>query len=136
MLNSLRSGQEQIAINTSAIVERSRSLEARLEALRVELAPLTFDLGAVAPPASAPVAWSRSSRRSTRASRPRPEGLRQARGEGPEADRLEALADVHTGAERATRHARRAEGLLGERHRERLGEHMAEVEGLMSRSPN
>ncbi|MBN8867473.1 MAG: AAA family ATPase, partial [Solirubrobacterales bacterium] len=58
------------------------------------------------------------------------EGLRQAKADGSEARRLEALADVHSGAERATRHARRAEGLLGERHRERLGERMAEVEQL------
>ncbi len=132
VLNSLRSGQEQIAISTSAIAERGRSLDARLEALRVELAPLTFDLGASG-------SASERSRRLVEELAEvdaglgsAAEGLRQARGESPEADRLEALAEVHTGAERATRHARRAEGLLGERHRERLGEKMAEVEGLMS----
>ncbi len=132
VLNSLRSGQERIAISTSAIVERSRSLESRLEALRVELAPLTFDLG------SSGSASERSRRLVEELSEvdaglgSAAEGLRQARGEGPEADRLEALGEVHSGAERATRHARRAEGLLGERHRERLGERMAEVEGLMA----
>ncbi len=132
VLNSLRSGQERIAIGTSAIVERSRSLEGRLEALRVELAPLTFDLG------SSGSASERSRRLVEELSEvdaglsSAVEGLRQARGEGPEADRLAALSEVHSGAERATRHARRAEGLLGERHRERLGERMAEVEGLMS----
>ncbi len=132
VLNSLRSGQEKIAISTSSIVERSRSLEGRLEALRVELAPLTFDLG------DSGSASERSRRLVEELSEvdagltAAAEGLRQARGEGPEADRLQALGEVHTGAERATRHARRAEGLLGERHRERLGERMAEVEGLIS----
>ncbi len=132
ILNSLRSGQEKIAINTSAVFERSRSLESRLEALRVELAPLTFDLG------SSGTASERSRRLLEELSevdaglQTASEGLRQAREEGPEASRLEALADVHIGADRATRHARRAEGLLGERHRERLGERMAEVESLMA----
>ena len=130
VLNSLRSGQEKIAISTSAISEKARSLEARLEALRVELAPLTFDLG------SSGTASQRSRRLIEELSevdsglQAAVEGLRQARNDGPEASRLEALADVHTGAELATRHARRAEGLLGERHRERLGERMAEVESL------
>jgi chromosome segregation protein len=132
VLNSLRTGQEKIAINSSAIVERSRTLEARLESLRAELAPLTFDLG------TSGTASERSRRLVEELAevdaglQTASEGLRQARNEGPEARRLEALADVHAGAERATRHARRAEGLLGERHRERLGERMAEVEGLMA----
>lgn len=132
VLNSLRSGQEKIAISNSALVERSRSLEGRLEALRVELAPLTLDLG------SSGSSSERSRRLVEELSevdaglKSAGEGLRQARSEGPEADRLDALGEVHAGAERATRHARRAEGLLGERHRERLGEKMAEVEGLMA----
>jgi chromosome segregation protein len=131
VLNSLRSGQEKIAINSSVMVERSRMLESRLENLRAELAPLTFDLG------TSGTATERSRRLVEELSeldaglQTALEGLRQARNEGPEASRLEALADVHAGAERATRHARRAEGLLGERHRERLGERMAEVEGMM-----
>ncbi|MGK2956262.1 MAG: chromosome segregation SMC family protein [Solirubrobacterales bacterium] len=131
ILNSLRSGQEKIAIGTSAIFERGRDLEKRLEVLRLELAPLTLDLGS-------------SGSASERAKRlveelgevdaglgSAVEGLRKARAEGPEADRLEALSNVHTGAERATRHARRAEGLLGERHRERLAERMEAVEDLV-----
>jgi chromosome segregation protein len=103
-----------------------------LESLRVELAPLTFDLG------SSGTASERSKRLVEELSevdaglQTATEGLRQARNDGPEAKRLEALADVHSGADRATRHARRAEGLLGERHRERLGERMAEVEALMA----
>jgi chromosome segregation protein len=132
ILNSLRGGQQKIAISTSAIVERSRSLEARLDALRLELAPLTFDLGDSAS----------SSERSRRLVEELAEvdagietaaaGLKRARAEGLEADRLEALGEVQAGAEVATRHARRAEGLLGERHRERLAEGMAAVEELIA----
>jgi chromosome segregation ATPase len=131
VLNSLRSGQEKIAISTSAIAERSRILEGRLEGLRVELAPLTFDLGSSGSASERSKALVEELSEVDAGLESAAEGLRQARSEGPEADRLEALGEVHSGAERATRHARRAEGLLGERHRERLAERMAEVEGLM-----
>ena len=131
ILNSLRSGQERIAIGTSAVVERGRMLEGRLEKFRIELAPLTLDLG------SSGSASERAKRLVEELSEvdaglaTAVEGLRQARVDGPEADRLAALEGVHNGAERATRHARRAEGLLGERHRERLAERMEAVEGLI-----
>ncbi|MGA7435667.1 MAG: AAA family ATPase [Solirubrobacterales bacterium] len=132
ILNSLRSGQEKIAIGTSAVVERGRIMESRLEKLRIELAPLTLDLG------SSGSASERAKRLVEELSEvdaglaTAVEGLRQARVDGAEASRLEALENVHTGAERATRHARRAEGLLGERHRERLAERMEAVEGLLA----
>ncbi|MGA7396464.1 MAG: AAA family ATPase [Solirubrobacterales bacterium] len=132
ILNSLRSGQEKIAIGTSAVVERGRIMESRLEKLRIELAPLTLDLG------SSGSASERAKRLVEELSEvdaglaTAVEGLRQARVDGAEASRLEALESVHTGAERATRHARRAEGLLGERHRERLAERMEAVEGLLA----
>ncbi|MCB0831459.1 MAG: AAA family ATPase, partial [Solirubrobacterales bacterium] len=130
ILNGLRSGQEKVAIEASRISEQGRRVAVRLEELRLEMAPLTLDVG-------------ESGSASERARRlvdelgevdaglaTAAEGLRQARAEGPESKRLKALADVHKGAERATTHARRAESLLGERHRERLGEKMAEVENL------
>ncbi|MGB0120242.1 MAG: AAA family ATPase, partial [Solirubrobacterales bacterium] len=132
ILNSLRAGQEKIAIGTSAVVERGRIMESRLEKLRIELAPLTLDLG------SSGSASERAKRLVEELSEvdaglaTAAEGLRQARVDGAEASRLEALESVHTGAERATRHARRAEGLLGERHRERLAERMEAVEGLIA----
>ena len=130
ILNGLRSGQEKVAIETSRIAEQGRKLAARVEDLRLELAPLTLDVG------SSGSASERAKRLVEELSEvdaglaTAAEGLRQAKADGPESRRLEALADVHTGAERATRHARRAEGLLGERHRERLGEQMAAVENL------
>lgn len=130
ILNGLRAGQEKIAIEASRIAEQGRALAGRLEELRIELAPLTLDVG------TSGSASERAKRLVEELSEvdaglaTAAEGLRQAKADGPESKRLEALADVHAGAERATRHARRAEGLLGERHRERLGEKMAEVEKL------
>ncbi len=57
-------------------------------------------------------------------------GLAQAGAEGSEADRLAGLAEVHEGTGSAQDHARRAESLLGERHRERLADRLAVAEGL------
>src|SRR4029079_10649669 len=48
-----------------------------------------------------------------------------------EAARERALGDVRAGSERAPRHARRAEGLLGERHREALRARVAAGEELL-----
>ncbi len=48
-----------------------------------------------------------------------------------ESARESALGDVRGGAERASRHARRAEGLLGERHREALRKRVADGEALL-----
>ncbi|HNA23481.1 MAG TPA: AAA family ATPase [Solirubrobacterales bacterium] len=130
ILNRLRSGQEKVSIESSRIAEQGRRLQLRLEDLRLELAPLTLDVG------ESGSASERARRLVEELSEvdagiaTAAEGLRQARAEGPEAKRLKALGDVHKGAERATTHARRAESLLGERHRERLGERMAEVEKL------
>lgn len=130
ILNGLRSGSEKISIQASRLAEQGRRLGARLEELRLELAPLTLDLesGGSATERARHLVQELSEVDSGLAMAA--EGLRQAKSEGPESKRLEALADVHKGAERATTHARRAESLLGERHRERLGEKMAEVERL------
>jgi chromosome segregation protein len=130
ILNGLRSGQEKVSIEASRISEQGRRLAARLEELRLEMAPLTLDVG------ESGSASERAKRLVDELSEvdaglaTAAEGLRQARAEGPESKRLKALGDVHVGAERATTHARRAESLLGERHRERLGEKMAEVENI------
>ena len=132
LLNGLRSGQERISIGASRIAERSRSLDSRLEQLRVDLAPLTLDVG------NSGSASERSQQLVTELSEvdsglaTAAEGLRRARGDGSESSRLKALGDVHAGAEKATRHARRAEGLLGERHRERLAERMEATEAVIA----
>lgn len=129
-LNSLRSGQEKITLGSNTLAERSGRLEVRLEELRLELAPLTLDI------AEAGSSSDRSRRLAVELDEVRSglegasEGLRVARAEGSEAERLAALAEVHAGAERATRHARRAEGLLGEHQRERLRAKLAAAEQL------
>ncbi|HTU14701.1 MAG TPA: AAA family ATPase [Solirubrobacterales bacterium] len=132
LLNSLRSGQEKISIGTSAVVERGRILERRLENLRLELAPLTLDVGSSGSASERAKALVEELSEVDAGLATAAEGLRQARADGREADRLDALGHVHKGAERAVRHARRAEGLLGERHRERLAERMEAVEALIA----
>ncbi|HEX5714129.1 MAG TPA: AAA family ATPase, partial [Solirubrobacterales bacterium] len=58
--------------------------------------------------------------------------LARARSEdAAEPEREAALGDVQVGAERAVRHARRAEGLLGERHREAMRKRLADGEALL-----
>ena len=60
------------------------------------------------------------------------EGLATARSDdASETAREHALGDVRAGSERAIRHARRAEGLLGERHREKMRARMAGGEELL-----
>ena len=122
MLTKLRGEQERIAVRAAGLADRGAELEKRLEALRAEFGPLTLDvedggrapadrgrkleeeLGEIAAGLAGAV-----------------EGLARARSaDSPEAERESALGAVRSGAERAARHARRAEGLLGERHREAL----------------
>ncbi len=130
LLNGLRSGQEKLAIGVNTLRDRSLRLESHLEELRLELAPLTLDLGVTGS------ASERSRRLAEELGQVEAglgiaaDGLRRARQDGPEAGRLEALGEVHAGAEQAGRHARRAEGLLGERQRERLEQRLAATERL------
>ncbi len=130
ILNGLRSGSEKVSIEASRIAEQGRRLGLRLEELRLELAPLTLDVGESGSASERAKHLVQELSEVDAGLATAAEGLRQAKAEGPESKRLEALAEVHKGAERATTHARRAESLLGERHRERLGEKMAEVENL------
>ena len=61
------------------------------------------------------------------------DGLARARAaDASESARETALGAVRSGAERASRHARRAEGLLGERHREMLRKRLADGEELLA----
>jgi chromosome segregation ATPase len=132
MLTKLRGEQERVAVRAASLSGRDTELEARLESLRVELGPLTLDVG----PGSAP------GERARKLAEELGEidaglgaavaGLATARSDqAAETAREAALGDVRTGAERATRHARRAEGLLGERHREALRKRVADGEQLL-----
>jgi chromosome segregation ATPase len=132
LVTKLRGEQERIAVRAAGFSSRVTELEARLESLRSELGPLTLDVG----PGSAPGERARkldeelgeigAGLDSAVA------GLAVARSDdAAEAAREAALGDVHSGAERASRHARRAEGLLGERHREALRKRVADGEALL-----
>jgi chromosome segregation protein len=115
------------------MASREAELEASLEDLRAELGPLTLDLGAAS---GAPAERARKLEEElgeidaglSSAS----EGLARARStEASESARETALGAVRGGAERASRHARRAEGLLGEHHREALRKRLAAGEEML-----
>jgi len=133
LLTKLRGEQQRIAVRAAGLAGREDELEAALEALRAEFGPLTLDLGSTE---SAPAERARKlddelgeiDAGLTGAG----EGLTRARSaDASESAREAALGEVQAGAERAVRHARRAEGLLGERHREALRERVAAGEGLL-----
>jgi chromosome segregation ATPase len=133
LLTKLRGEQERIAVRAATLADRQGMLDARLEALRADLGPLTLDVGAAG---GAPAERARKLEQElseiegglTTAS----DGLAHARsGDAAEAAREAALGAVRSGAERASRHARRAEGLLGERHREQLRKRMSAGEELL-----
>ncbi len=132
MLTKLRGEQERVAVRAASLSGRATDLESRLESLRVELGPLTLDVG----PGSAPGERARKLAEELgeidAGLRTAGAGLATARSDqAAESAREAALGDVRAGAERATRHARRAEGLLGERHREALRKRVADGEELL-----
>jgi chromosome segregation ATPase len=132
LLTKLRGDQERVAVRVANLSSREAELEAGLEKLRAELGPLTLDVG----PGSAPGERARKLEEELgeidAGLRTASEGLGVARSsDAAEAAREAALADVCTGAERASRHAKRAEGLLGERHREAMRARLAAGEGLL-----
>ena len=132
-LNDLRGAREQVHLATVSISERGRSLEPGIERLRRELEPLSFDLeGTAGEPDRARrlvLELDEVGRGLDRAGR----GLEKAGAEGSESDRLAGLAEVHEGTQAAQDHARRAESLLGERHREVLAGRLADAEALAAR---
>ncbi len=129
-LNGLRGAREKVHLATVSIAERGRSLEPGIELLKRELEPLSFDLEGTAGETDRArrlvVELGEVELGIERAGR----GLARAGAEGSETDRLAGLAEVHEGTRTAQDHARRAESLLGERHRERLAERLEAAEGL------
>ena len=133
LLTKLRGDQQRIAVRAASFPDREAELEAALAGLRAEFGPLTLDLGTAE---GAPAERARKLDEElseidaglTGATR----GLARARSEdAAEAEREAALGEIQAGAERAVRHARRAEGLLGERHREALRARVAAGEELL-----
>jgi chromosome segregation ATPase len=132
LLTKLRGDQERVAVRVANLSSREAELEAGLEKMRVELGPLTLDVG----PGSAPGERARKLEEELgeidAGLRTAGEGLNVARSsDAAEAAREAALGDVRAGAERASRHAKRAEGLLGERHREAMRARLAAGEALL-----
>jgi chromosome segregation ATPase len=132
LLTKLRSDQERVAVRVANLSSREAEVEAGLERLRVELGPLTLDVG----PGSAPGERARKLEEELgeidAGLRTAGDGLNVARSSNAaEAAREAALGDVRAGAERASRHAKRAEGLLGERHREAMRARLAAGEALL-----
>jgi chromosome segregation ATPase len=133
LLTRLRGEQQRIAVRAAGLPDREARLEGTLEGLRAEFGPLTLDLG---PTEGAPAERARKLEEELGEIEAglgaATDGLAQARSaEAAEAEREAALGEIQAGAERAARHARRAEGLLGERHREALRERVAAGEALL-----
>jgi chromosome segregation ATPase len=132
LLTKLRGEQERTAVRAASLSGRVAELDARLESLRSELGPLTLDVGAGAAPAARARKLSEELGEIGAGLDAAVAGLAVAGSDAAaEAAREAALGDVHSGAERASRHARRAEGLLGERHREALRKRVADGEALL-----
>jgi chromosome segregation ATPase len=133
LLTKLRGEQQRIAVRAANLGDREVALASGLEALRAEFGPLTLDLGATG---GAPAERARKLEEELAevdaGLGSAAEGLARARSdELAEAERETALGTVQSGAERAARHARRAEGLLGERHRQALRGRVAAGEELL-----
>jgi chromosome segregation ATPase len=132
LLTKLRGEQERVAVRVATLSSRETELEAGLESLRAELGPLTLDLGAGGAPVERARKLEEELGEIEAGLRVANEGLETASsGDAAESDREAALGAIQSGAERASRHARRAEGLLGERHREAMRARVAAGEELL-----
>ncbi len=132
LLTKLRGEQEKIAVRANSLSSRATEQEAGLESLRSELGPLTLDVGSSGAPAERARKLEEELGEIGAGLDAAVAGFAVARSEQEaESAREAALGDVHSGAERASRHARRAEGLLGERHREALRKRVADGEALL-----
>jgi chromosome segregation protein len=133
VLTKLRGEQQRIAIRATGLNDREGEISARLETLRNELGPLTLDVsGSEAGPGERARKLEQELDEIDAGIRGAAEGLGRARlADASEAARETALGAVRGGAERAIRHARRAEGLLGERAREVLRKRLAGGEELL-----
>jgi chromosome segregation ATPase len=132
VLTKLRGEQQRIAIRATGLADREGDISARLDSLRTELGPLTLDVGGAAAPGERARKLEEELGEIEAGLSSASEGLTRARSaEASEAAREAALGAVQGGAERASRHARRAEGLLGERAREALRKRLATGEELL-----
>jgi chromosome segregation ATPase len=133
LLTKLRGEQQRIAVRAAGFADREATLESALEGLRAEFGPLTLDLGSTeGAPAERARKLEQELAEIDAGLAGATDGLARARStDAVESEREAALGEIQAGAERAGRHARRAEGLLGERHREALRERVAAGEELL-----
>ncbi len=132
MLTKLRGEQERVAVRVASLSGRETETEAMLERLQAELGPLTLDVSASGAPAERARKLAEELGEVDAGLRTASDGLAVARSDdAAEAAREAALGEVRAGAERASRHARRAEGLLGERHREAMRARLSGGEELL-----
>jgi chromosome segregation ATPase len=132
LLTKLRAESERVAVRVAGLSRSEAEVEARLERLRTELGPLTLDVGTSGAPAQRAVKLEEELGEVDAGLKAALDGLTTAASDAAsETARENALGEVRAGSERAIRHARRAEGLLGERHREKMRARMAGGEELL-----
>jgi chromosome segregation protein len=132
VLTKLRAESERVAVRVAGLTRSEAEVEARLEALRAELGPLTLDVGGGDAPTQRARKLEEELGEVDAGLKAALGGLATARSEdATETARERALGEVRAGSERAIRHARRAEGLLGERHREKMRARLAGGEELL-----
>jgi chromosome segregation ATPase len=132
VLTKLRGESERVAVRVAGLSRSESEVEARLERLRAELGPLTLEVGGTDAPTQRARKLEEELGEVDAGLKTALEGLATARSdEASETAREHALGDVRAGSERAIRHARRAEGLLGERHREKMRARLAGGEELL-----
>ncbi|HXF32282.1 MAG TPA: AAA family ATPase [Solirubrobacterales bacterium] len=132
VLTKLRAESERVAVRVAGLSRSESEVEARLEALRAELGPLTLDVSSGGAPGQRARKLEEELGEVDAGLRSALDGLAAARSDASsETAREHALGEVRAGSERAIRHARRAEGLLGERHREKMRARLAGGEELL-----
>jgi chromosome segregation ATPase len=132
LLTKLRAESERVAVRVAGLSRSESEVEARLEALRAELGPLTLDVSSGSAPGQRARKLEEELGEVDTGLKSALDGLAAARSDdSSETAREHALGEVRAGSERAIRHARRAEGLLGERHREKMRARMAGAEELL-----
>jgi chromosome segregation ATPase len=132
VLTKLRAESERVAVRVAGLSRSEGEVEARLERLRAELGPLTLEVSGSDAPSRRAVQLEEELGEVDAGLAAALEGLATARSDdASETAREHALGDVRAGSERAIRHARRAEGLLGERHREKVRARLVGAEELL-----
>jgi chromosome segregation ATPase len=132
VLTKLRAESERVAVRVAGLSRSEAEVEARLERLQAELGPLTLDVSAGDAPTQRALKLEEELGEVDAGLKSALDGLATARSEdATETARERALGEVRAGSERAIRHARRAEGLLGERHREKMRARLAGGEELL-----